>query len=80
MERWRRINVFVSLGGVLLCILSLCFVKYNPLIYCISAFVLGIAFKGFKNIYKNVEPPKVAVKNVYEEVSYTKKKKKKKKR
>ena len=57
MDRWKRLNVFASLGGLAVCIISALFVKYNPLILCISAFSLGIAWKGFKNIYKNVDPP-----------------------
>ena len=57
MERWKKLNVFVSLGGLAFFIISLLFVKYNPLIYCLAAFGLGVAWKGFKNIYKNVEPP-----------------------
>ena len=55
MDRWKRLNVFASLGGLAVCIISALFVKYNPLILCISAFSLGIAWKGFKNIYKNDE-------------------------
>ena len=74
MDRWKRLNVFASLGGLAVCIISALFVKYNPLILCISAFSLGIAWKGFKNIYKNVTDPYT------NNITKTKKKKKKKKR
>ena len=57
MDRWKRLNVLVSLGGLVFFIITLLFAKYNPLIYCLAAFGLGIAWKGFKNIYKNVDPP-----------------------
>ena len=32
MDRWKRLNVFASLGGLAVCIISALFVKYNPLI------------------------------------------------
>ena len=54
VDRWKRLNVYVSLGGLVFCIISLLFVKYNPLVLCLSAFGLGVAWKGFKIIYKNV--------------------------
>ncbi|WP_434799624.1 hypothetical protein [Terrisporobacter vanillatitrophus] len=80
MDRWKRLNVFVSLGGLALFIISLLFVKYNPLILCLAAFGLGIAWKGFKNIYKNVDPPSMEkVSNPYDK-NIAKKNKKKKKR
>lgn len=59
MDRWKRLNVFVSLGGLAIFLISLLFIRYNPLIYCLAAFGLGIAWKGFKNIYKNVDPPNI---------------------
>ena len=82
MDRWKRLNVFASLGGLAVCIISALFVKYNLLILCISAFSLGIAWKGFKNIYKNVDPPSSEkVTDPYtNNITKTKKKKKKKKR
>ena len=82
MDRWKRLNVFASLGGLAVCIISALFVKYNPLILCISAFSLGIAWKGFKNIYKNVDPPSSEkVTDPYtNNITKRKKKKKKKKR
>ena len=67
MDRWKRLNVFASLGGLAVCIISALFVKYNPLILCISAFSLGIAWKGFKNIYKNV-----FLSNPFEFINYIK--------
>ena len=78
MDRWKRLNVFASLGGLAVCIISALFVKYNPLILCISAFSLGIAWKGFKN----VDPPSSEkVTDPYtNNITKTKKKKKKKKR
>ena len=82
MERWKRLNVFVSLAGLVFSIISLLFVKFNPLLWCLVAFGLGIAWKGFKNIYKNVDPPSAEkVTNPYDRnMVRTKKKKKKKKR
>lgn len=80
MDRWKQLNVYVSLGGLLLFIISLFLIKYNILILCIGAFGLGISFKGFKNIYKNVNPPKMEkVTNPYDK-NQNKKKKKKRKR
>ena len=80
MDRWKRLNVFASLGGLAVCIISALFVKYNPLILCISAFSLGIAWKSFKNIYKNEDPPSSEkVTDPYTN-NITKTKKKKKKR
>ena len=65
-ERWKKLNVYVSLGGLIL---------------CISFFSLGIAWKGFRNIYKNVEPPKdEVVSNSYSNNTYKPKKKKKSKK
>lgn len=82
MDRWKRLNVFVSLGGLAFFIISLLFVKYNPLIICLAAFGLGVALKGFKNIYKNVDPPSTEkVLNPYDKnIAKNKKKKKKRKR
>ena len=81
MERWKKLNVFVSLGGLIFFIISLFFVKYNILILFFAAFGLGIAWKGFKNIYKNVNPPNIEkVENPYDNNIVKKKKKKKKKR
>ncbi|WP_455538390.1 hypothetical protein [Terrisporobacter sp.] len=81
MERWKRLNVAVSLCGLVICIVSLLFVRYNPLVMCLSAFALGVAWKGFKNIYKNVDPPEVEkVTNPYDNNVIKAKKKKKKKR
>lgn len=81
MERWKKLNVLVSTGGVAFFIISLFFAKYNPLILCLSAFGLGVAWKGFKNIYKNVDPPsKEKVTDPYENKVKNKKKKKKRKR
>lgn len=82
MYRWKKLNVLVSLGGLAFFIVSLFFVKYNPLILCLSAFGLGIAWKGFKNIYKNVDPPNMEkVTDPYDnKVSKNKKKKKKRKK
>lgn len=78
MDRWKRLNVFVSLGGLALFIISLLFVKYNPLIICLAAFGLGVAWKGFKNIYKNVDPPNTEkVSNPYDKNIAKKKKKRK---
>lgn len=80
-ERWKKLNVYVSLGGLAICIISLLFVRYSPLILCISFFSLGIAWKGFRNIYKNVEPPKdEVVSNSYSNNTYKPKKKKKSKK
>lgn len=81
MERWRRLNVFVSLGGLAVFIISLLLAKNNPLIYCLAAFSLGIAWKGFKNIYKNVDPPNVEkATNPYDNNIHKNKKKKKKRK
>ena len=81
MDRWRRLNVLVSLGGLAFCIITLLFVKYNPLVLCLSAFGLGIAWKGFRNIYKNVDPPKSEiVTDPYDNNRPRTKKKQKKKR
>lgn len=78
MDRWKRLNVFVSLGGLAFFIISLLLIKYNPLILCLSAFGLGVAWKGFKNIYKNVDPPNAEkVTNPYNNGSKKKKKKRK---
>lgn len=79
MERWRKLNVYVSTAGFIFFIISLLLVKYNPLFLCLAAFCLGIAYKGFKNIYKNVEPPDVTEKNTYDSIKKKQKKKKKKK-
>ncbi|MEW9079705.1 hypothetical protein [Terrisporobacter glycolicus] len=80
MERWKKLNVLVSLGGLAFFIISLLFVRYNPLILCLAAFGLGVAWKGFKNIYKNVDPPnKEKASNPYDK-NIVKKKKKKRKR
>ena len=81
MERWKKLNVYVSVGGVILALVGLIFVKYNPLILCISFFGLGIAWKGFKNIYKNVDPPDTEkLTDPYNNNTKKVKKKKKKKR
>lgn len=80
MERWKRLNVYVSLGGLAFFIISLLFARYNPLIYCLAAFGLGVAWKGFRNIYKNVDPPSMEkVTDPYDN-NIQKNKKKKKKR
>ncbi len=80
MERWKQLNVFVSLGGMLFFIISMFFVKNNPLILCLSAFGLGVAWKGFKNIYKNIKPPKQEkINSTYGSKNKKKKKKKRKK-
>lgn len=57
MERWRRLNVYVSTIGFVVFIACLFLTKYNPLFLCLGFFGLGSAYKGFKNIYKNVDPP-----------------------
>lgn len=81
MDRWKRLNAMVSLGGLAFCIISLLFVKYNPLILCLATFGLGVAWKGFKNIYKNVDPPSSEkVTNPYDDNIYKNKKKKKKRK
>lgn len=81
VDRWKRLNVYVSLGGLVFCIISLLFVKYNPLVLCLSAFGLGVAWKGFKNIYKNVDPPNTEnVTDPYDNNMIKAKKKKKKKK
>ncbi|MGL4913204.1 MAG: hypothetical protein ACRC3Y_12330 [Romboutsia sp.] len=56
MERWYRINVGLSMCGVLLCAVSMMFFKKMPLFLLPAMFGLGMAFKGFKNIYKNEGP------------------------
>ncbi len=82
MERWRKINVYVSTVGFLVFIASLFLVKVlSPLILCLGFFGLGVAYKGFKNIYKNVEPPGTEkIKDPYANKSNHKKKKSKKKK
>ena len=82
MERWRRLNALVSLGGLAFFIISLFFVKYNPLILCLAAFGLGVSWKGFKNIYKNVQPPSMEkVSDPYDnKATHNKKKRKKRKK
>ncbi|HBI94099.1 MAG TPA: hypothetical protein DDY58_17685 [Terrisporobacter glycolicus] len=82
MERWKKLNVLVSVGGLAFFLVSILFVKYNPLIFCLAAFGLGVAWKGFKNIYKNVDPPnREKVSNPYDKnVVKNKKQKKKRKR
>lgn len=76
MERWRKLNVYVSTIGFVVFIACLFLTKYNPLFLCLGFFGLGSAYKGFKNIYKNVDPPgNESAKNSY---NSTKKKKKKK--
>ena len=81
MDRWKRLNVFVSLGGLAFFLISLLFVRYNPLIFCLAAFGLGVAWKGFKNIYKNVDPPseKKTTDTYNNRTSKNKKKKRRKK-
>lgn len=81
MDRWKRMNVFASLGGLALFIISLLFAKYNVLILCIATFGLGIAWKGFRNIYKNVDPPNMEkVTDLYKSKTLKNKKKKKKRK
>lgn len=80
MERWQKLNVYVSVAGLIGFIISLLLVKLNPLFLCLAAFGLGVAFKGFKNIYKNVEPPSVEKATDPYDYSISKKKKKRKKR
>ncbi|MEG0855985.1 MAG: hypothetical protein RSG52_05860 [Terrisporobacter sp.] len=81
MDRWRKLNVYVSTGGFLCFIIGLLLVKISPLFFCLAAFGLGIAYKGFKNIYKNVEPPEIEkVTDPYDNSSRRKQKKKKKRK
>ena len=76
MERWNRLNVYFSIVGLIIFIISLLLVNKMPLFVLLAAFGLGIAFKGFKNIYKKTPPPKEnKIKNPYD--TKTKKKKKK---
>lgn len=58
MERWCRINVWLSVLGILIFGASLIFLKQMPLFLLPAMFGLGMAFKGAKNIYKNEGPPK----------------------
>lgn len=76
MERWNRLNVYFSLVGLLIFIVSLIFMKKMPLLLLLAMFGLGIMFKSFKNIYKKEEPPKA---NAGRSSYYAKAEKKKKK-
>ena len=58
MERWYRINVGLSVVGLLVFSASMMFFKKMPLFLLPAMFGLGMAFKGFKNIYKNEGPEK----------------------
>lgn len=76
MERWNRLNVYFSLVGLLIFLVSMIFIKKLPLFLLVAMFGLGIAFKSFKNIYKKEEPPKA---NLGRNSYYTKAEKIKKK-
>ncbi|MCR8744936.1 hypothetical protein [Romboutsia lituseburensis] len=74
MERWYKINVWLSVLGILIFVSSLIFLKQMPLFLLPAMFGLGMAFKGGKNIYKNEGPPKT---QKSKKTDYNKKKKKK---
>lgn len=78
MERWQKLNVYVSVAGFIGAVISIFLAKFSVLFYCLAAFGIGIAYKGFKNIYKNVEPP--TVEKVTDPYDYSVKNKKKKKK
>lgn len=59
MERWYRINVGLSICGILLFAVSMIFFNKMPLFLLPAMFGLGMAFRGFKNIYKNEGPQKI---------------------
>lgn len=80
MERWKKINVYVSVAGFVVFLVSLIFAKQNPFVLCLSAFALGVAWKGFKNIYKNVQPPSAKTATDPYDYNYSRNKKKKKKK
>lgn len=57
MQKWQKLNVYFSLGGLLLFIVSLLLMKKMPLFLLSAMFGIGVTFKSFMNIYKGVEPP-----------------------
>lgn len=74
IQRWYRINVWVSVLGVIVFGISMILFKKSLLFLFPAMFGLGMGFKGFKNIYKNEGPP---IDKKLKRPDYTKKKKKK---
>ncbi|MGL5329307.1 MAG: hypothetical protein ACRDD7_08565 [Peptostreptococcaceae bacterium] len=74
MQRWQRINVGLSLIGLLIFIIGLLLVKKMPLFLFVAMFGLGMFFKTFRNIYKNEAP---AQNKKIKRPEYDKRKKKK---
>lgn len=59
MKRWYKINIWLSILGILIFGISIIFFKKIQLFLLPAMFGLGMAFKGFKNIYKNEGPSKI---------------------
>lgn len=78
MQRWQKLNVYFSLGGLLLAIISILLIKKMPLFLLSAMFGIGVCFKSFMNIYKGVEPP--GIKNIEKAYNTGGNKKKKKKK
>lgn len=78
MQRWQKLNVYFSLGGLLLFIVSILFIKKMPLFLFSAMFGIGICFKSFMNIYKGTQPP--TDKNIEKAYNLGGAKKKKKKK
>lgn len=78
MQRWQKLNVYFSLGGFVLFIVSLLFMKKMPLLLLSAMFGIGVSFKSFMNIYKGVQPPSTTnIEKAYNTGGNKKKKKKK---
>lgn len=56
MEKWYRLNLGFTIGGILLVIISIIFVREMPLFLCSAMFGVGITFKSIKNIIKKETP------------------------
>ena len=78
MQRWQRMNVYFSLIGLFVFIISIIFVKKVPVLLLPAAFALGIAFNCFKTIYKKTPPPGFKQEEEFKNVQPNKKNKKKK--
>lgn len=77
MQRWQKLNVYFSIAGLLLFIVSMLFIKKMPFLLFSAMFGVGIFYKSFRNIYKGVEPP--TTKNIEKAYNTGGSKKKKKK-
>lgn len=78
MQRWQKLNVYFSIGGLLLFTTSLLLINKMPLFLLTAMFGVGITAKSFMNIYKGVEPPRA--KNIEKAYNTDCSKKRKKKK